>query len=471
MALFPHSIDIKSAGVVVFLSSTYFDLKEHRSEIRNTLPSLGWPLVKCMEYELPREGDILTRSLKMVEESYVYIGLIGARYGTRFGGDGSTRAISITEQEFDQATDSQLYRIVLFQGQGDNRRKGRLTWYIPGRWGGVIQSRGEDVGDIKKFKEKVLKDCYVGHFDDKKDAAKQVAMALQQVWDKIDGRMWVEVNRPFDDFSRSSGPLIDLKMGIAEDCGINPREVWPVFPILPVPEKTHYLVLLPKEAINRYLRIPPGARKGGVISAAPFAPDTGRRFANSASDSFSSVSFRRGVKFTMRSHEIISKASPISPLISMLFPPTQAPEPVAEQAAEGSDEENGHKAPSDQEADGEQKGDELEAQAEGSQNGPGTSAKETPMKNVLVSQVTTDGKRPPIIAFFGTKGGVGKTTIVDKFSTLVSRTQIRPNVLMVDFDIHHRGLTVLRTKDRFGNCPTIHEYLANDNLVSTHLRF
>ena len=38
---------------------------------------------------------------------------------------------------------------------------------------------------------------------------------------------------------------------------------------------------------------------------------------------------------------------------------------AAEQAAEGSDEENGHKAPSDQEADGEQKGDELEAPALG----------------------------------------------------------------------------------------------------------
>src|SRR5207237_891578 len=139
MALFPHSIDIKSAGVVVFLSSTYFDLKEHRSEICNTLPSLVWPRVKSMEYELAHEGDILTCSLKMVEESYVYIGLIGARYGTLFGVDGSTRAISITEQEFDQATDSQLYRIVLFQGQGDNRRKGRPTWYSPGRWGGVIQ--------------------------------------------------------------------------------------------------------------------------------------------------------------------------------------------------------------------------------------------------------------------------------------------------------------------------------------------
>src|SRR5437870_1030370 len=104
--MFFHSIDINKVFVEVFLSSTYFDLKEHRIKICNMLPSLRWPLVKCMEYELAHEGDILSCSLKMVEESYVYIGLIGARYGTRFGGDDPSRAISITEREFDHATNS-----------------------------------------------------------------------------------------------------------------------------------------------------------------------------------------------------------------------------------------------------------------------------------------------------------------------------------------------------------------------------
>lgn len=70
----------------------------------------------------------------------------------------------------------------------------------------------------------------------------------------------------------------------------------------------------------------------------------------------------------------------------------------------------------------------------------------------------------PVIAFFGTKGGVGKTTIVNKFSTLVARAPKRPNVLMVDFDVHHRGLTVLRTGDSFKGCRTIHEYLFDEEL-------
>jgi cellulose biosynthesis protein BcsQ len=35
---------------------------------------------------------------------------------------------------------------------------------------------------------------------------------------------------------------------------------------------------------------------------------------------------------------------------------------------------------------------------------------------------------------------------------------------MVDFDVHHRGLTVLRTKDQISGCRTIHEYLSDDQL-------
>ncbi len=77
--------------------------------------------------------------------------------------------------------------------------------------------------------------------------------------------------------------------------------------------------------------------------------------------------------------------------------------------------------------------------------------------------IKVDNRPVPLIAFFGTKGGVGKTTIVDKVSGLIARASVKPNILMVDFDIHHRGLTILRTGDNF-NCPTIHEYLYDENL-------
>lgn len=65
----------------------------------------------------------------------------------------------------------------------------------------------------------------------------------------------------------------------------------------------------------------------------------------------------------------------------------------------------------------------------------------------------------PIIAFFGTRGGVGKTTITSRFSEFVSYGPNNPNVLMIDFDVDHRGLTVLWTRGRAFTCQTIHDYM------------
>src|SRR5438270_9696553 len=81
-------------------------------------------------------------------------------------------------------------------------------------------------------------------------------------------------------------------------------------------------------------------------------------------------------------------------------------------------------------------------------------------------KIEVNGRHIPVVAFFGTKGGVGKTTITDKFSRLVVRGPKQPNVLLADFDVHHRGLTVTRTARQMmaDHCPTIHEYLANPQL-------
>jgi cellulose biosynthesis protein BcsQ len=65
----------------------------------------------------------------------------------------------------------------------------------------------------------------------------------------------------------------------------------------------------------------------------------------------------------------------------------------------------------------------------------------------------------PIIAFFGTKGGVGKTTITSRFAEFISYSPNNPNVLMIDFDVDHRGLTILWTKGRGFSCKTIHDYM------------
>jgi cellulose biosynthesis protein BcsQ len=65
----------------------------------------------------------------------------------------------------------------------------------------------------------------------------------------------------------------------------------------------------------------------------------------------------------------------------------------------------------------------------------------------------------PIMVFFGTKGGVGKTTITSKFAEFVSYGKGNPNVLMIDLDVDHRGLTVLWTKGAGFSGKTIHDYM------------
>lgn len=65
----------------------------------------------------------------------------------------------------------------------------------------------------------------------------------------------------------------------------------------------------------------------------------------------------------------------------------------------------------------------------------------------------------PIIAFFGTKGGVGKTTISSRFAEYVTYGPGNPNVLMLDFDVQQRGMTINFTSGLGFSSNTIHEYM------------
>jgi len=66
----------------------------------------------------------------------------------------------------------------------------------------------------------------------------------------------------------------------------------------------------------------------------------------------------------------------------------------------------------------------------------------------------------PVIAFFGGKGGVGKTTITNKFADLVTMAKGNPKVLLIDFDVSARGTTVFRTQNRGFSSRTLHDYIA-----------
>ncbi|HLG06160.1 MAG TPA: ParA family protein [Gemmatimonadales bacterium] len=79
------------------------------------------------------------------------------------------------------------------------------------------------------------------------------------------------------------------------------------------------------------------------------------------------------------------------------------------------------------------------------------------------TRVTSRGKRIPVVAFFGAKGGVGKTTISRQFAELITLAPSAPNVLLVDADVYTPGMTTLITGEIPISCKTVHDYIASRN--------
>src|SRR2546421_9699037 len=84
--------------------------------------------------------------------------------------------------------------------------------------------------------------------------------------------------------------------------------------------------------------------------------------------------------------------------------------------------------------------------------------------------ISREGREIPVIAFFGAKGGVGKTTIARLFAELVISASDRdgrhPNVLIIDFDVDHRGLTVTMASNIIYRCSTVHEQIASNSATA-----
>lgn len=84
----------------VFVSSTYEDLKEHRLAVRDAILRLGHHPI-CMEDFGSKPVEPKVAALDKLAESDVLVGIYAYRYGTIPKGDSK----SITEQEFDKASE------------------------------------------------------------------------------------------------------------------------------------------------------------------------------------------------------------------------------------------------------------------------------------------------------------------------------------------------------------------------------
>lgn len=74
--------------------------------------------------------------------------------------------------------------------------------------------------------------------------------------------------------------------------------------------------------------------------------------------------------------------------------------------------------------------------------------------------VFKESRKVPIITFFGTQGGVGKTTITNKFADIVLQAKSRTNVLIIDLDIETMATTISRVGRNPFACKTMHEYIS-----------
>ena len=242
--------DIYRLRINVFLSSTYTDLKVERESISFSLKRFTWPQVQWMEGELSQNTPILTRCLEMVEDSQVYIGLIGSRSGTLIEDDKGL--LSMTEREFDHATNLHLYRMIFISEK----------------------RRADEDAPLKAFKEKIQKSVWPDYFSNKDDLAHNVSSALANLWNELNGRMHIVVFRPWTDFAASSKPLVEIRNCIATDCGVEPSKVWLTSFDAPIPEVTKFIALLPNHYKNKYLSL--GSKKwgGAVIHASNYEPDT-----------------------------------------------------------------------------------------------------------------------------------------------------------------------------------------------------
>ncbi|PSR55324.1 hypothetical protein AHMF7605_18335 [Adhaeribacter arboris] len=87
----------------VFISSTYVDLKEERRKVWDTLEKFD-VAVKGMEQFGARKSDPLTTCLSEVEQSDIYIGIIGMRYGSEEPKTGK----SYSQLEYEKAIEKNI---------------------------------------------------------------------------------------------------------------------------------------------------------------------------------------------------------------------------------------------------------------------------------------------------------------------------------------------------------------------------
>src|ERR1035437_4193873 len=143
----------------VMLSSTLRDLTAYRDAVLAAMPSYDM-LPVAMEYDAALSAeDLISASLKKVELSDAYVGIIGYRYGQiPICAERNPQKLSLTELEFRRAVEltkpicmflmSPKHLVPAGDSQGESRTKGKLAAFRKLAAKGRIYAEFDSVEDL-----------------------------------------------------------------------------------------------------------------------------------------------------------------------------------------------------------------------------------------------------------------------------------------------------------------------------------
>ncbi|MHC4177411.1 MAG: DUF4062 domain-containing protein, partial [Planctomycetota bacterium] len=146
--------------LIVMISSTARDLPDHRGHVMDACLRVG-TFPKMMEHLPAEDADAIKKSLEMVDQADIYVGVFAHRYGYVPNG----HEASITEMEYQRAVERGITRLI-FLMHDDHPIK-------------VADVEKGPAGErLDKLKEQLKKEHVVNFFKSPEDLKSQVIHAL-----------------------------------------------------------------------------------------------------------------------------------------------------------------------------------------------------------------------------------------------------------------------------------------------------
>lgn len=159
MAIFATDEDV-SQQQEVMISSTVRDLPEHRKEVLDACLRQGM-FPKMMEHLPASDAEAIGKSLAMVDEADMYIGVFAHRYGQVPRG----HEISITEMKYNRAVERKIPRLIFVMDKSHMITADDVEM-------------GESAAKLKAFKERIQTENIVNFFRSPADLRAYVINSL-----------------------------------------------------------------------------------------------------------------------------------------------------------------------------------------------------------------------------------------------------------------------------------------------------